>query len=156
MVSTIKIKACKAKIKIWKRAHIKWRPTPSKPIDIELKVNIRAIKINKLAEINAYTKANAGLSSGRPGGIVFNTKRPNGDLQPSMIIDGNGSVTVGSATAHSSAAFAVNSTSRGLLLPRMTTTQIENIKNPEPGLMVYDTEKDTFVGYKKTGWTELC
>jgi hypothetical protein len=73
-----------------------------------------------------------------------------------MTIDGNGSVTVGSETAHSSAAFAVNSTSRGLLLPRMTTTQIENIKKPEPGLMVYDTEKDTFVGYKKTGWTELC
>ncbi len=117
---------------------------------------VRAIKINKLAEINAYTKANAGLSSGRPGGIVFNTKRPNGHLQPSMTIDGNGSVTVGSETAHSSAAFAVNSTSRGLLLPRMTTTQIENIKKPEPGLMVYDTEKDTFVGYKKTGWTELC
>ena len=117
---------------------------------------VKAIKINELAEINAYTKANAGLSSGRPGGIVFNTKRPSGQLQPSMTIDGNGSVTVGSATAHSSAAFAVNSTSRGFLLPRMTTEQIENIKKPEPGLMVYDTEKDTFVGYKKNGWTELC
>jgi len=33
--------------------------------------------------------------------------------------------------------------------------QIENIKKPEPGLIVYDTEKDTFVGYKKSGWTEL-
>lgn len=117
---------------------------------------VKAIKINELAEINAYTKANAGLSSGRPGGIVFNTKRPNGHLQPSMTIDGNGSVTVGSEAAHSSAAFAVNSTSRGLLLPRMTTKQIEDIKKPEPGLMIYDTEKDTFVGYKKTGWTELC
>lgn len=117
---------------------------------------VKAIKINELAEINAYTKANAGLSSGRPGGIVFNTKRPSGYLQPSMTIDGNGSVTVGSATAHSSAVLAVNSTSRGFLLPRMTTEQIENIKKPEPGLMVYDIERDTFVGYKKNGWTELC
>lgn len=117
---------------------------------------VKAIKINELAEINAYTKANAGLSSGRPGGIVFNTKRPSGHLQPSMTIDGNGSVTVGSETAHSSAVLAVNSTSRGFLLPRMTTEQIENIKKPEPGLMVYDMERDTFVGYKKNGWTELC
>ena len=73
-----------------------------------------------------------------------------------MTIDGNGSVTVGSETAHSSAVLAVNSTSRGFLLPRMTTEQIENIKKPEPGLMVYDIERDTFVGYKKNGWTELC
>ena len=117
---------------------------------------VNAIKINELAQINAYTKANAGLSSGRPGGIVFKTKRPNGDLRDSMTIDGNGSVTVGSSDAHNSAALSINSTCRGLLLPRLTSEQIQNIRKPEPGLMVYDTEKDTFVGYKKSGWTELC
>jgi len=117
---------------------------------------VDAIKINELAQINAYTKANAGLSSGRPGGLIFKTKRPNGTLQDSMTIDGNGSVTIGSSTANTSAALSINSTTRGLLLPRMTTEQIENIKNPEPGLIIYDTEKDTFVGYRKSGWSNFC
>ena len=117
---------------------------------------VDAIKINDLAQINAYTKANNGLSTGKAGGIVFKTKRPKGILEPSMTIDGNGLITMGGTVPNASAILTLNSTTRGLLLPRMTTEQIENIKNPEPGLMVYDTEKDTFVGYRKTGWTELC
>jgi hypothetical protein len=136
--------------------------TPSSRISIYSEPNItselgevNAIKINELAQINAYTKANAGLSSGRPGGIVFKTKRPNGSLGDSMTIDGNGSVTIGSSTAYKCASLSINSTAGGLLVPRLTSEQIENIKKPEPGLIVYDTEKDTFVGYKKSGWTEL-
>ena len=136
--------------------------TPSSRISIYSEPNItselgevNAIKINELAQINAYTKANAGLSSGRPGGIVFKTKRPNGSLGDSMTIDGNGSVTIGSSTAYKCASLSINSTTGGLLVPRLTSEQIENIKKPEPGLIVYDKEKDTFVGYKKSGWTEL-
>jgi hypothetical protein len=72
-----------------------------------------------------------------------------------MTIDGNGSVTIGSSTAYKCASLSINSTTGGLLVPRLTSEQIENIKKPEPGLIVYDTEKDTFVGYKKSGWTEL-
>jgi len=72
-----------------------------------------------------------------------------------MTIDGNGSVTVGSSTPCASAALAINSTTRGLLVPRMTTEDIQNIKKPEPGLIVYDIELDTFMGYKKTGWTQM-
>ena len=133
------------------------RVTIYKPPDItSILGEVPTIKINELAEINAYTKANAGLSSGRPGGIVFKTKRPNGGMQDSMTIDGNGHVTIGSSTAHKCASVSINSTLGGLLLPRLTTEQIENIRKPEPGLMVYDTEKDTFMGYKKSGWTELC
>ena len=73
-----------------------------------------------------------------------------------MTIDGNGSVTIGTSDTSPSAVLTLNSSSRGLLLPRLTTEQIQNIRNPEPGLIVYDIEKDTFVGYKKTGWSEFC
>ena len=112
------------------------------------------IKINELAQINAYTKANNGTTSGRPGGIVFKTKRPNGSLENSMTLDGNGCMTVGSSTPHPSAALAVDSTTRGLLVPRVVDTSV--IQKPEPGLVVYDTETDTFWGYKRTGWTKFC
>ena len=115
---------------------------------------VNGIKINELAQINAYIKANNGTTSGRPGGLVFKTKRPNGLLENSMTLDGNGCLTVGSSTPHPSAALAVDSTTRGLLVPRVVGTDI--IKKPEPGLIVYDTETDTFWGYKRTGWTTLC
>ena len=116
---------------------------------------VRAIKINNLVQINAYTKANNGTTSGRPGGLVIKTKRPNGDLQESMTVDGNGCVTIGSNKSYTSAALTVDSTSRGLLLPRMTLEQIQKIKKPEPGLMVYNTDDDEFWGYKRSGWTKL-
>jgi hypothetical protein len=116
---------------------------------------VRAIHINNLVQINAYTKANNGTSSGRPGGLVIKTKRPNGEIQESMTIDGNGCVTIGSNSAYPSAALAVDSTTRGMLLPRLTTEQILKIKKPEPGLMVYNTEDDEFWAYKRGGWSEI-
>src|SRR6056300_235462 len=116
---------------------------------------VRAIHINNLIQINAYTKANNGTSSGRPGGLVIKTKRPNGEIQESMTIDGNGCVTIGSNSAYPSAALAVDSTTRGMLLPRLTTEQILKIKKPEPGLMVYNTEDDEFWAYKRGGWGEI-
>jgi len=114
---------------------------------------VNGIKINELAQINAYIKGNNGTTSGRPGGVVFKTKRPNGVLENSMVLDGNGCMTVGSSTAHPSAALAVDSTTRGMLLPRVILTSIQK---PEPGLMVYDTETDSFWGYKTSGWTKFC
>ena len=114
---------------------------------------VNGIKINELVQINAYIKGNNGTTSGRPGGVVFKTKRPNGVLENSMVLDGNGCMTVGSSTAHPSAALAVDSTTRGMLLPRVILTSIQK---PEPGLMVYDTETDSFWGYKTSGWTKFC
>ena len=114
---------------------------------------VNGIKINELTQINAYIKANNGTTSGRPGGIVFKTKRPNGTLENSMTLDGNGCLTVGSSTPHPSAALAIDSTTRGLLVPRVL---LDNVVKPEPGLIVYDTDTDTFWGYKRTGWTQLC
>ena len=116
---------------------------------------VRAIRVNNLVQVNAYTKANNGTSSGRPGGIVIKTKRPNGEIQESMTIDGNGCVTIGSNSTYPSAALVVDSTTRGMLLPRLTSEQILKIKKPEPGLMVYNTEDDEFWVYKRVGWSKI-
>jgi hypothetical protein len=128
----------------------------SEPRIVSTLGEVDAIKINELAQINAYTKSNNGTSSGRPGGIVFKTRRPSGSLQESMTIDGNGCVTIGSATSHPSAALSIDSKTRGLLVPRMTFEELNLIRKPEPGLIVYDTENDTFWGYKLSGWTKFC
>ena len=52
----------------------------------------------------------------------------------------------------SSAMLDVKSNSKGILIPRMTTTQRNNIENPALGLMVYDTNKKTFWYYDGQKW----
>ena len=48
-------------------------------------------------------------------------------------------VVFGSAVSDASALVQINSTTRGFLPPRMTTTQKTNISSPAEGLVVYDT-----------------
>ena len=50
------------------------------------------------------------------------------------------SVGVGTTTPAASAAFDVTSTTGGMLLPRMTTTQRAAIPNPVQGLFVFQTD----------------
>jgi len=50
-----------------------------------------------------------------------------------------GQVAVGTVTPDAAAALEVNSTTRGFLPPRMTTTQRDAITSPPAGLMIYNT-----------------
>ena len=59
----------------------------------------------------------------------------------------NAQVGIGTATPNASAQLDISSTSKGLLLPRLTTAQINAIANPEPGLLVFNTDTKKFVGY---------
>ena len=49
----------------------------------------------------------------------------------------------GSFSPDDKAVFDLRSTSKGLLIPRMTTGQISAIENPPDGLMIYNTETHT-------------
>ncbi|GAA4393814.1 hypothetical protein [Hymenobacter koreensis] len=57
------------------------------------------------------------------------------------------SVGIGTASPASSAALEVSSTSKGLLLPRLTTAQMNAVSQPVPGLLVYNTTENKFYGY---------
>ncbi|MEM1323044.1 MAG: H-type lectin domain-containing protein [Bacteroidota bacterium] len=57
--------------------------------------------------------------------------------------------------ADPSAMLDVSSTDKGLLIPRLTTTQRNNISNPATGLMVYDLNQNSFWYYNGTGWTRI-
>jgi hypothetical protein len=54
-----------------------------------------------------------------------------------------------------SAVFEIESTDRGFLMPRMTTTQRTAIATPAAGLQVYDTVTKTIWNYDGTSWIDL-
>jgi hypothetical protein len=55
---------------------------------------------------------------------------------------------------HSSAALDVNSTNKGLLIPRMTTTQRVAIASPLKGLLVFDNTTSSFWFFNGTIWEQ--
>lgn len=58
------------------------------------------------------------------------------------------SVGVGTASPDPSAILDVSSTSKGLLLPRLTQAQMQAIASPKAGLLVYNTADYKFYGYQ--------
>lgn len=54
-----------------------------------------------------------------------------------------------------SAAFQVDSTTQGVLVSRMTTTQRNAIVSPATGLMVYDTNLNSFYFYNGSTWNAI-
>jgi len=65
------------------------------------------------------------------------------------------SVGIGTTNPNASALLDLTSTNKGLLPPRMTSTQRLAIINPVNGLFVYDTTTDTFWFYESGKWNEL-
>jgi hypothetical protein len=63
------------------------------------------------------------------------------------------SIGVGTNSPAASAALDVSSTSKGLLIPRMTSTQRSAIASPVNGLMVYDITTNSFWYYNGVAWT---
>jgi hypothetical protein len=83
--------------------------------------------------------------------IAFNSSRM-------VFTDNNGFVFNGSnssATLTASSIVDIQSTTKGFLPPRMTTTQKNAIASPATGLMVYDTTLNLISVYNGTTWITL-
>ena len=66
-----------------------------------------------------------------------------------------GSLSVGVTAPDASALLDLTSTTKGLLLPRMTTTQINAIATPAAGLTVYNTTLALICFYNGTAWQRV-
>lgn len=64
-------------------------------------------------------------------------------------------IGIGTTTPHSSSALDISSTTRGMLVPRMTTLQRTAIASPATGLLVYDTDINSFWFYNGASWSNL-
>lgn len=58
-------------------------------------------------------------------------------------------------TPDNSAMLDIQSTSKGMLVPRMTTTQRNTISSPAMGLLIFDTDTEGFWFYTGSSWTDL-
>ncbi len=66
------------------------------------------------------------------------------------------SINTDGSSAHTSAMLDVKSTSKGILIPRMTTLQRTGIGTPATGLQVYDTDLNLLYYYNGTTWASVA
>ena len=70
----------------------------------------------------------------------------------------SGSVGIGTTAPAANAALEISSTSKGLLLPRMTTTNRSSITSPEPGLLIFNSTTGKAQVYSSTeaSWVDYA
>lgn len=90
------------------------------------------------------------MSANANGKLHFNIK-----AHPKMTLDNTGSLGIGTTTPATSAILDINSTTEGLLIPRMTSVQRISIPSPSNGLMVYDITTNSFWFHNSNAWTEM-
>ena len=66
-----------------------------------------------------------------------------------------GSLLIGTSTDVASSILTLSSTTKGFLMPRMTTTQRNAITSPATGLIVYDTTDNEFDYYNGSVWVGI-
>jgi hypothetical protein len=64
-------------------------------------------------------------------------------------------IGIGTNQPHPSALLDIQSTNKGLLIPRVTSTQRNNIATPAAGLLVFDTDKRTIYMFDGVQWLPL-
>ena len=72
-----------------------------------------------------------------------------------MMITSGGNVLINTSTDVASSKLTIESTTQGVLVPRMTTTQINAIGSPANGLIAYNTTLATLCFYDGTGWKKV-
>jgi hypothetical protein len=87
------------------------------------------------------------------GGLLMNVK--NAVFANMFAINYLGQTSLGTASPNASAQLQIDSTTRGFLPPRMTTTQKNAISSPASGLVVYDTTTNKLCCYNGTSWNDL-
>ena len=91
--------------------------------------------------------------------IVPNVSTPNGTIyaagEPNPIIWGNNESFGMGGSPDSSAIIDLQSTQKGFLPPRMSSSQRDAISSPAAGLFVYNTDSDKINFYNGTSWREL-
>jgi len=73
-----------------------------------------------------------------------------------IVVDDNGvAVNTDESAPNASAMLDIKSTTKGLLIPRLTTVQRNAISSPATGLLVYDTDDDIYYYHNGSSWVKV-
>jgi hypothetical protein len=108
------------------------------------------------------TGGNVIIESGKPsngqtsGYIAFNSyvSTPSSVIER-MRIDASGNLGIGTSSPSASAILDAQSTTKGVRMPNMTTTQKNAIASPAAGLMVFDTTLAKLCVYSGSAWQTI-
>jgi hypothetical protein len=107
------------------------------------------------AAILAAVDGTPGTNS-MPGRIIFQTTASgSGSPTERMRIDSSGNVGIGTSSPNASAILDAQSTTKGVRMPNMTTTQKNAIASPAAGLMVFDTTLAKLCVYTGAAWETI-
>lgn len=83
--------------------------------------------------------------------VTFYMQGTGGDAQVCTVFGGD----LPAQSSSESALVEINSSTGALLVSRMNTDQRKALRNPQNGMMVYDTEGEAFFFYQNKTWTPL-
>lgn len=119
--------------------------------------------------INDNNAAGIGVSTAQGSAVVMDSR--NGTAPPmrflehaasssteveAMDIQNSGNVTIGTTTDVASAILQIASTTKGVLFPKLTTTQQNAISSPATGLLIWNIDSFAFCAYNGTAWREVA
>jgi hypothetical protein len=125
--------------------------------------NLRAGSIND-TPIGATTASTGAFTTlNTSGAVVFNDAgadvdfRVEGDTDANLLfVDASAdAIGIGTASPNASALLDVQSTTKGVRMPNMTTTQKNAIASPAAGLMVFDTTLAKLSVYSGVAWETI-
>lgn len=105
--------------------------------------------------VNVGASNNAIIGTSSANGDFIHFRNPTSGFNGTevyRIVRASGNFLIGTSTDIASSILTVNSTTKGFLQPRMTTTQKTGISSPDNGLSVYDTDNKQPYYYDGTSW----
>ncbi len=103
---------------------------------------------NSTTGVEWYIENHRNLSGALEFGVGIYSDR-------ALVLHSNNQVGVNLVANNGTAQFQVDSTTRGILIPRMTTTQKNAIGSPATSLLVFDTTIGNFEYYTGSTWSAL-
>jgi len=110
--------------------------------------NSQRVGINSVITNGQLHVKGSGSTSGTWTAQFHNS----GNTNNALMVRDDGIVAMGTASPNASARLDITSTTQGVLLPRMTTTDRGNIASPADGLTIYNTTTKTQDVYNNTRW----